>query len=117
MTFVRPIMERKVRDLVEREIDHRPKTVPLREESDEDDGTVALANDPGTVHDFEEVIDAATYLRLKLRKPGGREWLAYAFGYSLTATERQRLKRFQDSLDGDELARLRRMFAVWLLSG
>jgi hypothetical protein len=109
---------RPVRDLVEREIEHRPQTVPLREEPEEVDGIIVSANDPGAVHDFDEVVDAATYLRLKLRKAGGREWLAYhGFGYSLTATERQRLKRFQDSLTEEEQHRLRRMLAVWMLSG
>jgi hypothetical protein len=117
MTFVRKVIDRKVRDLVEREYDHRPVTVPLRDEPDEVDGVAFEANDPGGLVDLDTVIDAAAYLKLKLRRPGGAEWLAYhGYGYSLTATERQRLKRFQDTLTDAERGTMAAMLAAWMFA-
>lgn len=114
MTFVRPTIARKVRDLVERDLKGQP-TIPRRAEPEEHAGQLQNANDPGIDIDIVEILDAGTYLKLKLAGPGGTEWLAQAFGYPPKPSERQRLKRFLDRLTPQERDDLQRFLAIWIL--
>jgi hypothetical protein len=113
MTFVRPTIDRKVRDLVERDLKGQPTTIPLRTEPEEHAGQLQDANDPGIDIDIVEILGAGTYLKLKLARPGGTEWLAQAFGYPLNPSERQ---RFLDRLTPQERDGLQRFYAAWILS-
>ena len=115
MSFVRPVMERKVRDLVERDLRHQPKTELLVTEGD--DG--AIPNDPGVVYDLAETMDATARMTVTLNRTGGKEWLSSALGYGdrLNSTERQRLSRFRNRLSEAEHRQLRGDLAVWLLNG
>jgi hypothetical protein len=117
LSFVRPMVDRKVRDLVEREYDRRPSTVQYREEPVEIDGFIEVATDPGVTYDLDTAIDAARHLRLRLRRSGGKEWLAHrVYGYPLNPTERQRLRRFERALGPGEDEVLQRMAVAWLLA-